>query len=185
MSSIPESQTPRSADNTVHRLHPQFFSAHVELSHYTSISCETILHQSIPSTPGVIRPDKTALRVHNRKPYSKAPQASSTTTGQHAPLRLTENNSVPAQARTSEPAGGSGNGDVSVSEDGGSNEGAGLELIPKPPGENGRPGRGGYSVSNEVQYDKEEWMKIEVCQIPESSLKSSLTISRRSEIYQD
>lgn len=134
----------------------------MDISQFTSVSCETILHQPMPSTAGVCRQTKTTLQAHKRKPYTKTPKPTPGYTEQTLPPRDTVRDNGRAQTRASESGGQKSRDDTVADKDVGEDEVPGPELIAKPPGENGRPGRGGYSVANRVRYTADEWAEIEV-----------------------
>lgn len=169
----PATRGPATVKAFLGRLHPSSYTAHVDLSQFTSVTCETILHQPIPARSGPIRRVTTIHSKHASKPYSK-PTVTFKDDTSTASSKTTESRSTRSGKRraldavsmqSSQDEDGSdededeermdGPGDHSVP--------AGPStLIPKPPGENARPGRSGYSVSRAVLYSQEEWQSIEV-----------------------
>lgn len=105
---------------------------------------------------GPTRRPKT-FSAHKHKPYSKV-RFTRVETAEGTKTRGGDSSSREVHSSDDEES----NEDDELDGEDGAKDGSKSKLIPKPAGENGRPSRGGYSVSSAVKYPAETWEEIEV-----------------------
>jgi hypothetical protein len=110
---------------------------HTDLAHYSHPTCPLIIHTGLLSS---VRPIRMRREKNRRRSPYNAVSTSSSESARGGPL--------PQQVRET------------IAEDT-----AGQQAISKPPGEAGRPGRGGYTLEKAVAptWDKRVFERIQVC----------------------
>lgn len=156
------------------KLEPPSVMAYVELSQYSFASRGTIWQSVLPSPSSTrselskVGPKRTAnLKASARHlPYPKTPSTnkrrgvSFEAPSGDLPERDKRNAHQEAGAGGDEEEQGDDDIEDELESEDESDDG---KLIPKPPGEAGRPGRGGYLIADKVKWDQKLYNKIEVC----------------------